>query len=47
MEMVFKVAEKITVMTNGAILTQGSAEEIAKDARVQEAYLGTPEITEA
>jgi branched-chain amino acid transport system ATP-binding protein len=46
MEMVFKVAEKITVMTNGAILTQGSVDQIAKDARVQEAYLGTPELVE-
>jgi branched-chain amino acid transport system ATP-binding protein len=42
MEMVFNVAERITVMTNGAILTEGAPEEIAKDARVQEAYLGSP-----
>lgn len=47
MEMVFRVAEKITVMTNGSILTQGSVDEIAKDSRVQEAYLGTPENAEA
>jgi branched-chain amino acid transport system ATP-binding protein len=43
MEMVFNVAERITVMTNGSILTEGAPEEIAKDARVQEAYLGAPE----
>lgn len=43
METVFKVAERITVMTNGAILTEGVPEQIAKDARVQEAYLGQPE----
>jgi branched-chain amino acid transport system ATP-binding protein len=43
METVFNVAERITVMTNGSILTEGNPEQIAKDARVQEAYLGQPE----
>jgi branched-chain amino acid transport system ATP-binding protein len=42
-EVVFNVAERITVMTNGSILTDGTPEQIAKDARVQEAYLGQPE----
>ena len=44
METVFNVAERITVMTNGAILTEGSPEQIAKDVRVQEAYLGSQEV---
>src|SRR5262245_9435803 len=43
METVFNVAERITVMTNGSILTEGVPDQIAKDARVQEAYLGQPE----
>jgi branched-chain amino acid transport system ATP-binding protein len=43
METVFKVAERITVMTNGSILTEGTPEQIAKDARVQDAYLGRSE----
>ncbi len=41
-EAVFQIAGRITVMTQGAVLCQGSAEQIAGDARVQEAYLGTP-----
>ena len=45
METVFEVADRITVMTQGGILVQGTAKEIAKDPRVQEAYLGTPEET--
>jgi len=43
MEVVFEVADVITVMTNGAILCEGPPDEIAGDARVQEAYLGPPE----
>ena len=46
METVFNVAERITVMTNGSILTEGAPEQIAKDASVQEAYLGHPETAE-
>lgn len=41
-EAVFQIAERITVMTQGAILCQGTAEQIANDPRVQEAYLGVP-----
>ena len=43
MEVVFGIADRITVMANGAILAQGTPSEIAKDQRVQEAYLGMPE----
>lgn len=43
MEVVFSVADTITVMNQGAILCQGSPDVVAKDARVQEAYLGSPE----
>ncbi len=43
MEVVFGVADVITVMNQGAILCQGPPGVIAKDQRVLEAYLGTPE----
>ncbi len=43
MEVVFEIADVITVMNQGAILCQGRPEAIAKDPRVQEAYLGAPE----
>ena len=43
MEAVFEIADRITVMTQGAVLCQGTAREIANDPRVQEAYLGVPE----
>ncbi len=46
MAVVFGAADVITVMNQGAILCEGSPEAIAKDARVQEAYLGTPEDLE-
>jgi branched-chain amino acid transport system ATP-binding protein len=43
MEVVFGIADVITVMTQGRILAQGPPDVVAKDERVQEAYLGAPE----
>jgi branched-chain amino acid transport system ATP-binding protein len=43
MEVVFGIADDITVLAQGAILAQGSPNEIANDERVREAYLGRPE----
>jgi branched-chain amino acid transport system ATP-binding protein len=43
MEVVFEIADDITVMAQGAILASGSPTEIAGDERVREAYLGRPE----
>jgi branched-chain amino acid transport system ATP-binding protein len=40
MEVVFGIADDITVMAQGAILASGSPREIAADERVREAYLG-------
>jgi len=40
MNLVFKFAERITVLVGGAVLTEGSPEQIAADARVREVYLG-------
>jgi branched-chain amino acid transport system ATP-binding protein len=43
MEVVFEIADDITVMAQGAILASGSPGEIAADERVREAYLGRDE----
>ena len=40
MDLVFAFAERISVLVDGAILAEGTAEEIARDERVQSAYLG-------
>lgn len=41
MDLVFRLAQKIVVMVQGRILTEGSPSEIAADAKVRELYLGT------
>ena len=43
MEVVFEIADDITVMAQGAILASGHPKAIADDERVREAYLGRPE----
>ena len=43
MEVVFEIADDITVMAQGAILASGQPADIAADERVREAYLGRPE----
>jgi branched-chain amino acid transport system ATP-binding protein len=43
MDVVFGIADDITVLAQGAILASGSPGEIAGDERVREAYLGRPE----
>ena len=40
MDLVFSFAERITVMVNGALFTEGSVETIANDERVRAVYLG-------
>ncbi|MFB9952993.1 ABC transporter ATP-binding protein [Rhizobium puerariae] len=40
MELVFEVADKIIVLVNGAILMEGTPEEVTRDPRVRELYLG-------
>jgi branched-chain amino acid transport system ATP-binding protein len=40
MDLVFRFARRITVMVGGAILTEGTREEIVGDPRVRAAYLG-------
>jgi branched-chain amino acid transport system ATP-binding protein len=40
MGLVFRFAERITVLVGGRVLTEGTPAEIAADARVKEVYLG-------
>jgi branched-chain amino acid transport system ATP-binding protein len=40
MKLVFKVAQMIVVMVNGAILTEGTPQEISRNAQVRDLYLG-------
>jgi len=40
MDLVFRFAQKITVLVQGQILVEGTPEQIAKDQRVRDVYLG-------
>jgi branched-chain amino acid transport system ATP-binding protein len=40
MDAVFRVADRITVMVNGAVIASGSPDEVRDSAEVQAAYLG-------
>ena len=40
MDLVFRFAERITVLVAGRVLTEGTPAEIARDPRVKEVYLG-------
>jgi len=40
MDLVFRFAERITVLASGSILAEGTPEEIAAEPRVREVYLG-------
>jgi branched-chain amino acid transport system ATP-binding protein len=40
MDLVFRLARRITVLVQGSILVEGTPQEIAADARVREVYLG-------
>jgi len=40
MDLVMSLCEPILVMANGALLLEGSADEVRRDPRVREAYLG-------
>ena len=43
MQLVFRFAERITVLVGGRLLTEGTPAEIAADRRVREVYLGEAE----
>jgi len=40
-DVILELADEITVLHNGQVLTEGSADEIIDNERVQEVYLGT------
>ncbi|MGL4407002.1 MAG: ABC transporter ATP-binding protein [Zoogloea sp.] len=40
MDLVFRFADQISVLVSGAVLTQGTPEEISQDPKVKEVYLG-------
>jgi ABC-type branched-subunit amino acid transport system ATPase component len=40
MDLVFRFADRISVIAGGALLTEGPAEEVARDPRVRAVYLG-------
>jgi len=40
MEFIFEIAHRILVMAEGQVLMIGSADEVRKDPKVIEAYLG-------
>lgn len=44
MDLVFSFATRMTVLVNGAVLTEGPPEQIANDAKVREVYLGQGEL---
>ncbi len=43
MDLVFRIARRITVLAQGSVLAEGTPEEIARDPRVREVYLGERE----
>jgi branched-chain amino acid transport system ATP-binding protein len=43
MEIVFRFAQRISVLVGGRLLAEGSPEAIASDPRVKEVYLGEPQ----
>lgn len=40
MDLVFSFADRISVLVNGALLTEGGVDEIARDSQVRAVYLG-------
>jgi branched-chain amino acid transport system ATP-binding protein len=44
MDLVFSFATRITVLVNGAVLTEGDPAEIANDPQVKAVYLGETEV---
>ena len=47
MDLVFSFADRMTVLVNGTLLTEGDPETIANDPKVKEVYLGHGTATEA
>jgi branched-chain amino acid transport system ATP-binding protein len=43
MDAVFRIADRITVMVNGAVIASGGPDAVRNDPEVQAAYLGSHE----
>ena len=46
MDLVFSFANRMTVLVNGAVLTEGDPDQIANDSQVKAVYLGHGDATE-
>ena len=44
MDLVFSFSDRVSVLVNGGLYTEGSPEEISKDERVKAVYLGEDEV---
>jgi branched-chain amino acid transport system ATP-binding protein len=42
MDVIFHLAEQVTVLHYGQVISQGTMEEVQADAEVQQIYLGGP-----
>jgi branched-chain amino acid transport system ATP-binding protein len=40
MDLVFSFADRISVLVNGTLLVEGEPEQVARDPRVRQVYLG-------
>ena len=47
MDAVFRLADRITVMVEGAVIATGTPAEISANAAVQEAYLGDSSLEDS
>jgi branched-chain amino acid transport system ATP-binding protein len=47
MDLVFRFAQRISVLVNGALFVEGAPGEVAGDSRVREVYLGEGEAGHA
>jgi branched-chain amino acid transport system ATP-binding protein len=47
MDLVFSFATRMTVLVNGAVLTEGSPQEISQNAEVKAVYLGEDKVFQA
>lgn len=43
MDIVFAIADRLTVMADGQVIASGAVEEVRRNARVRAAYLGETE----
>jgi branched-chain amino acid transport system ATP-binding protein len=44
MDAVFRLADRVTVLVNGRVLSSGTPDHIRNDAQVRDVYLGTEEV---